>query len=119
MNGNGEMTRLEDASAENTCEMTANSLLKERLRKILATLPEREREVLTLRFGLDDGHPRTLDEIGRKFTVTRERIRQIEAKALRKEFDHPLRMRLPEDQIPGEWTRQEKPSNPAQEGEES
>lgn len=119
MNGNGEMTRQEDASAENTCEMTANSLLKERLRKILATLPEREREVLKLRFGIGDGVPRTLEEVGKKFMVTRERIRQIEAKALRKEFDHPLRMRLPEDQIPGEWTRQEKPSNPAQEGEES
>ena len=84
MNGNDEMARQEDVSAENPGEMTANSLLKERLRKVLSTLPDREREILTLRFGLGDGGPRALEEVGKKFTVTRERIRQIEAKALRK-----------------------------------
>ena len=119
MNENDEKTRLEDAAADNPGETTANDLLKESVQKILSTLPARDREVLKLRFGLHDGAPRTLEEVGKQFNVIRERIRQIEAKALRKEFDHPLRMRLPKDQIPGEWTRQEKPSNPAQEGEES
>jgi len=81
-----------DLSAENPSEMTAYSLLKERLREVLYTLTEREQEVLTLRFGLHDGYSRTLEEVGRKFNVTRERIRQIEAKALRK-MRHPTRIR--------------------------
>ncbi len=81
-----------DLSAENPSEMTAYSLLKERLREVLYTLTEREQEVLTLRFGLQDGYSRTLEEVGRKFNVTRERIRQIEAKALRK-MRHPTRLR--------------------------
>jgi RNA polymerase primary sigma factor len=81
-----------DLSAENPSEMTAYSLLKERLREVLHTLTEREQEVLRLRFGLDDGYSRTLEEVGRKFHVTRERIRQIEAKALRK-MRHPTRLR--------------------------
>ena len=72
--------------------MTAHALLKERLGDVLTTLTEREQEVLTLRFGLVDGYSRTLEEVGRKFDVTRERIRQIEAKALRK-MRHPTRMR--------------------------
>ena len=83
---------IEDKSAENPSEMTAYSLLKERLKDVLQTLTEREQEVLTLRFGLLDGYSRTLEEVGRKFTVTRERIRQIEAKALRK-MRHPTRIR--------------------------
>ncbi len=83
---------IEDKSAENPSEMTAYSLLKERLKDVLQTLTEREQEVLTLRFGLADGYSRTLEEVGRKFTVTRERIRQIEAKALRK-MRHPTRIR--------------------------
>ena len=83
---------IEDKSAENPSEMTAYSLLKERLKDGLQTLTEREQEVLTLRFGLADGYSRTLEEVGRKFTVTRERIRQIEAKALRK-MRHPTRIR--------------------------
>ncbi len=81
-----------DLSAENPSEMTAYSLLKERLKEVLSTLTEREQEVLTLRFGLADGYSRTLEEVGRKFHVTRERIRQIEAKALRK-MRHPTRIR--------------------------
>lgn len=81
-----------DLSAENPSEMTAYSLLKERLREVLYTLTEREQEVLTLRFGLADGYSRTLEEVGKKFNVTRERIRQIEAKALRK-MRHPTRLR--------------------------
>jgi RNA polymerase primary sigma factor len=83
---------IEDKAADNPSEMTAYSLLKERLRDVLHTLTEREQEVLTLRFGLQDGYSRTLEEVGRKFNVTRERIRQIEAKALRK-MRHPTRLR--------------------------
>ncbi len=81
-----------DLSAENPSEMTAYSLLKERLKEVLYTLTDREQEVLTLRFGLADGYSRTLEEVGRRFKVTRERIRQIEAKALRK-MRHPTRIR--------------------------
>jgi len=83
---------IEDKTAENPSDMTAYSLLKDRLQDVLKTLTEREQEVLTLRFGLADGYSRTLEEVGRKFTVTRERIRQIEAKALRK-MRHPTRIR--------------------------
>jgi len=83
---------IEDKSAENPSEMTAYSLLKDRLQDVLKTLTEREQEVLTLRFGLADGYSRTLEEVGKKFAVTRERIRQIEAKALRK-MRHPTRIR--------------------------
>jgi len=83
---------IEDKTAENPSEMTAYSLLKERLQDVLGTLTEREQEVLTLRFGLVDGYSRTLEEVGKRFKVTRERIRQIEAKALRK-MRHPTRIR--------------------------
>jgi len=83
---------IEDKTAEKPDEMTAFSLLKEKISDVLKTLTEREQEVLTLRFGLVDGYPRTLEEVGRKFNVTRERIRQIEAKALRK-MRHPTRIR--------------------------
>jgi RNA polymerase primary sigma factor len=83
---------IEDKSAENPAEMTAYSLLKDRIGDVLSTLTEREQEVLNLRFGLTDGYSRTLEEVGRKFNVTRERIRQIEAKALRK-MRHPTRIR--------------------------
>ncbi len=83
---------IEDKSAENPSEMTAYSMLKERLQDVLDTLTDRERQVLDYRFGLTDGYSRTLEEVGKKFTVTRERIRQIEAKALRK-LRHPTRIR--------------------------
>ena len=83
---------IEDKSAENPSEMTAFSMLKDRLQEVLKTLTDREQEVLTLRFGLADGYPRTLEEVGKRFVVTRERIRQIEAKALRK-MRHPTRIR--------------------------
>jgi RNA polymerase primary sigma factor len=83
---------IEDKTAENPSEMTSHSLLKERLKDVLSTLTERERQVLTLRFGLADGYSRTLEEVGKQFHVTRERIRQIEAKALRK-MRHPTRIR--------------------------
>ncbi len=91
---------IEDKSAENPADMTAYSLLKDRLSDVLSTLTEREQEVLTLRFGLADGYSRTLEEVGRKFTVTRERIRQIEAKALRK-MRHPTRIRKLEGFLEG------------------
>jgi len=83
---------IEDKSAENPSEMTAYSLLKEKIKDVLETLTERERAVLEQRFGLVDGYSRTLEEVGRQFRVTRERIRQIEAKALRK-MRHPTRIR--------------------------
>ena len=83
---------IEDKSAENPSEMTAYSMLKDRLQDVLDTLTDRERQVLDYRFGLTDGYSRTLEEVGKKFTVTRERIRQIEAKALRK-LRHPTRIR--------------------------
>jgi len=83
---------IEDKSAENPYDMTAYSLLREKIIDVLDTLTERERRVLSLRFGLVDGYSRTLEEVGRQFKVTRERIRQIEAKALRK-MRHPTRLR--------------------------
>jgi RNA polymerase primary sigma factor len=83
---------IEDQSAENPSDMTSYSLLKEKLQDVLTTLTERERKVLELRFGLADGYARTLEEVGKQFKVTRERIRQIEAKALRK-MRHPTRLR--------------------------
>ena len=81
-----------DLSSENPFEVTEGHLLKERLRDILNTLTDRERQVVDFRFGLSDGYSRTLEEVGRLFNVTRERIRQIEAKALRK-LRHPSRMK--------------------------
>jgi len=92
---------IEDKAAEKPDEMTAFSLLKEKIGDVLETLTSREQEVLTLRFGLVDGYPRTLEEVGRKFNVTRERIRQIEAKALRK-MRHPTRIRKLEGFLDGE-----------------
>ncbi len=83
---------IEDKGAENPYDMTAYSLLREKLMDVLDSLTPRERKVLTLRFGLVDGYSRTLEEVGKQFNVTRERIRQIEAKALRK-MRHPTRIR--------------------------
>ena len=83
---------IEDKGAENPYDMTAYSLLREKILDVLDSLTERERNVLSLRFGLKDGYSRTLEEVGRQFKVTRERIRQIEAKALRK-MRHPTRIR--------------------------
>ncbi len=83
---------IEDKAAENPYDMTSYSLLREKLVDVLSSLTPRERKVLTLRFGLQDGYSRTLEEVGKQFNVTRERIRQIEAKALRK-MRHPTRLR--------------------------
>jgi RNA polymerase primary sigma factor len=83
---------IEDKAAESPLDLTSFSLLKGKLGDVLCSLNERERRVLELRFGLGDGNPRTLEEVGQQFNVTRERIRQIEAKALRK-MRHPTRLR--------------------------
>ena len=79
-----------DDEALSPADAASISLLKEQLAEVLKTLTPREEKVLSLRFGLEDGHPRTLEEVGKEFNVTRERIRQIEAKALRK-LRHPSR----------------------------
>jgi RNA polymerase primary sigma factor len=81
---------IEDKDAENPSEGTSHSMLKEKLDQVLTSLSERERKILEMRFGLIDGYGHTLEEIGNLYTVTRERIRQIEAKALRK-LRHPTR----------------------------
>jgi RNA polymerase primary sigma factor len=83
---------IEDKASEDPAEKTSFSLLKGKLNDVLTSLSEREQKVLELRFGLGDGYSRTLEEVGRQFQVTRERIRQIEAKALRK-MRHPTRIR--------------------------
>ena len=83
---------IEDKGAESPLDMTSFSLLRAKLGDVLCSLTERERKVLELRFGLGDGNARTLEEVGSQFQVTRERIRQIEAKALRK-MRHPSRIR--------------------------
>jgi len=83
---------IEDKAAENPSESTSYNLLKEKLDDVLTSLTERERRILEMRFGLADGYGRTLEEIGNMYNVTRERIRQIEAKGLRK-LRHPTRLR--------------------------
>jgi len=83
---------IEDKKAVSPANATAYTMLKEEMDKILDTLTEREKRVLRLRFGIGDGYPRTLEEVGSIFNVTRERVRQIEAKALRK-LRHPIRSR--------------------------
>jgi RNA polymerase primary sigma factor len=85
-----------DDDAPAPAEAASLTLLKEQLNKILGTLTEREAKVLKLRFGLEDGRSRTLEEVGKEFEVTRERIRQIEAKALRK-LRHPSRSKQVKD----------------------
>ena len=89
---------LPDEDAPAPAEAAAFSMLKEQLVDVLGTLTEREQKVLKLRFGLEDGRARTLEEVGKKFDVTRERIRQIEAKALRK-LRHPTRSKKLKDYL--------------------
>ena len=89
---------IQDDNVPVPAEAAAFTLLKEQLVEVLSTLTEREQKVLRLRFGLDDGRSRTLEEVGKEFNVTRERIRQIEAKALRK-LRHPSRSRKLKDYL--------------------
>ena len=89
---------IEDEAAPAPAEAASHALMKEQLLEVLDTLTPREEKVLRLRFGLDDGHQRTLEEVGKEFKVTRERIRQIEAKALRK-LRHPSRSKKLRDYL--------------------
>ena len=89
---------IQDDNVPVPADAAAFTLLREQLNEVLDTLTEREQKVLKLRFGLDDGRARTLEEVGREFNVTRERIRQIEAKALRK-LRHPSRSRKLKDYL--------------------
>ena len=89
---------IQDTTQPTPYDAATRQLLKEHMEEILSTLSDREKKVLILRFGLDDGRPRTLEEVGREFAVTRERIRQIEAKALRK-LRHPSRSKKLRDYL--------------------
>ena len=86
---------LQDLSPEDSA---ANQILKEQLAEIISTLSDREQKIIKLRFGIGGGRPHTLEEVGAEFSVTRERIRQIEAKALRK-LRHPSRSRKLKDYL--------------------
>jgi RNA polymerase primary sigma factor len=83
---------IEDGSSDNPVKNANNGILREKLEALLKTLTYREREIIRLRYGLGDGYTYTLEEVGRIFKVTRERVRQIEAKAVRK-LQHPVRSR--------------------------
>ena len=87
---------IEDENAPAPAEVASNAMMREQLQEVLHTLTPREEKVLKLRFGIEDGRPRTLEEVGKEFNVTRERIRQIEAKALRK-LRHPSRSKKLKD----------------------
>ncbi len=89
---------IEDRNALPPVDAATRQLLKEQIDDVLSTLTPREQRVLLLRFGLEDGRSRTLEEVGREFNVTRERIRQIEAKVLRK-LRHPSRSRKLKDYL--------------------
>ena len=87
---------IQDEGISEPAEAASYNLLREQLVDVLKTLTPREETVLRMRFGLEDGHPRTLEEVGKEFNVTRERIRQIESKALRK-LRHPSRSKKLKD----------------------
>jgi RNA polymerase primary sigma factor len=89
---------IEDQKALAPADAASQQMLKEQMERVLGQLSERERKVLELRFGLEDGRARTLEEVGKAFGVTRERIRQIEAKALRK-LRHPTKSRQLRDYL--------------------
>jgi RNA polymerase primary sigma factor len=84
---------IEDEKAESPVSAAAQEMLKEKVESVLDTLTYREREIIKLRYGIGDGYTYTLEEVGKKFMVTRERVRQIEAKAVRK-LQHPVRSRI-------------------------
>jgi RNA polymerase primary sigma factor len=83
---------IEDENAENPVSAATHEMLKDKIQAVLDTLTYREREIIKLRYGIGDGYTYTLEEVGRRFRVTRERVRQIEAKAIRK-LQHPIRSR--------------------------
>jgi RNA polymerase primary sigma factor len=83
---------IEDEAAENPTETANQEMLRDRIEQVLRTLTYREREIIKLRYGIGDGYTYTLEEVGRIFKVTRERVRQVEAKAIRK-LQHPVRAR--------------------------
>ena len=89
---------IEDQESPAPAEAASYELLREQLNEVLRTLTPREEQVLRLRFGLEDGRQRTLEEVGQQFNITRERIRQIEAKALRK-LRHPSRSKKLRDYL--------------------
>jgi RNA polymerase primary sigma factor len=89
---------IEDESIPEPVDAASKQLLREQVRNVLEFLSDRERQVLEMRFGLKDGKDHTLEEVGREFGVTRERIRQIEAKALRK-LRHPSRSKMLRDYL--------------------
>jgi len=91
---------VQDTSTENPAKLANNCLLRERIEELLKTLTYREREIIRLRYGLADGYSYTLEEVGRIFKVTRERVRQIEAKAVAK-LQNPVRSRYLEAFVPG------------------
>ncbi len=93
---------IEDETAENPTETAAQGMLSHRIEQVLKTLTYREREIIKLRYGIGDGYTYTLEEVGRIFKVTRERVRQVEAKALRK-LQHPVRSRKLQGFIDGSW----------------
>ncbi len=94
---------LEDKSVQNPANISSNELLKEKITEVLDSLSDREREIICLRFGIVDGYTYTLEEVGRRFNVTRERIRQIEAKSIKK-LQHPTRARKLEGFIDNKLT---------------
>src|SRR5256885_2383764 len=91
---------IEDEKADNPVETATQEMLKEKIEQVLKTLTYREREIIKLRYGIGDGYTYTLEEVGRIFKVTRERVRQVEAKAIRK-LQHPVRARKLEGFLPG------------------
>jgi len=90
---------IEDAQTENPFRLASNCILRDRIEGLLKTLTYREREIIRLRYGLGDGYTYTLEEVGRIFKVTRERVRQIEAKAVRK-LQNPVRAQVLEGFVP-------------------
>jgi RNA polymerase primary sigma factor len=95
---------IEDERAENPVESATQEMLKDKIEQVLKTLTYREREIIKLRYGIGDGYTYTLEEVGRIFKVTRERVRQVEAKAIRK-LQHPVRARKLEGFLPGSVVR--------------
>src|SRR5690606_5257427 len=93
---------IEDENAGSPADTAAQEMLRNRIEQVLKTLTYREREIIKLRYGIGDGYTYTLEEVGRIFKVTRERVRQVEAKAIRK-LQHPVRSRKLQGFLDGSW----------------